>query len=331
MAQIDILLAAYNGEKFIAEQIDSILAQTFQDFRLVIRDDGSNDKTPEIIEDYANKYPDKIQVIHDDAVCKHPTKNFFQLMKYAQADYVMFSDQDDYWLPYKVQITLDYMKKAERDNPNKPVLIFTGLQIVDENLKSMDDLMSLDFPESRYTFMELLPCNCAAGCTQMMNRECYSNLGEFHENIRLHDWWTILYAAAFGVVIRVPMALILYRQHGNNAIGASIDRPQVGEGGILKKIASVLRLITRPVRKVKSIIHKAWYMRGQNEFFKTSYSDKMSNERLSELNEYLELFSDSIITRFRAMRKLRNLYQFEHYIGRISRLLLVLFGNRKEK
>ncbi|MBQ7732646.1 MAG: glycosyltransferase [Synergistaceae bacterium] len=76
MAQVDILLAAYNGEKFIAEQIDSILAQTFQDFKLVIRDDGSSDKTPEIIEDYANKYPDKIQVIHDDAVCKHPTKNF---------------------------------------------------------------------------------------------------------------------------------------------------------------------------------------------------------------------------------------------------------------
>ncbi|MBQ4468640.1 MAG: hypothetical protein II917_00675 [Synergistaceae bacterium] len=72
-------------------------------------------------------------------------------------------------------------------------------------------------------------------------------------------------------------------------------------------------------------------MRSQNEFFKTSYSGKMSNERLSELNEYLELFSDNIITRFRAIRKLRNLYQFEHYIGRISRLLLVLFGNRKEK
>lgn len=282
------------------------------------------------IEGYANKYPDKIQVIHDDAVCKHPTKNFFQLMKYAQADYVMFSDQDDYWLPYKVQITLDYMRKAESDNPNEPVLVFTGLQIVDANLKSMDDLMSLDFPESRYTFMELLPCNCAAGCTQMMNRECYSNLGEFHEDIRLHDWWTILYASAFGVVVRVPMALILYRQHGHNAIGASTGN-QVGEGSIVNKLSSVLRLITKPVSKVKGIIHRARNMREQNEFFKTRYLDRMSHERLSEMNEYLELFSDSIITRFRAMRKFRNLYQFEHHIGRISRLLLVLFGNIREK
>ena len=96
MAEVDILLAAYNGEKFIAEQIESILAQTYQDFRLVIRDDGSSDNTPAIIEDYAAKYPGKIEVVHDDAVCKSPAKNFFELLKHAEADYVMFSDQDDY-------------------------------------------------------------------------------------------------------------------------------------------------------------------------------------------------------------------------------------------
>ena len=98
MPEVDILLAAYNGGKYIAEQIDSILAQTYQDFRLIIRDDASTDNTVMIIDEYAAKYPDKIWVVHDDAVCKSATKNFFQLLTYAEADYVMFSDQDDYWL-----------------------------------------------------------------------------------------------------------------------------------------------------------------------------------------------------------------------------------------
>ena len=90
MAKIDILMAAYNGERFIAEQIDSILGQTFQDFRLLIRDDGSNDNTPAIIEEYAKKYPGKIEIVHDNAVCKSATKNFFELLKHAEADMYCF-------------------------------------------------------------------------------------------------------------------------------------------------------------------------------------------------------------------------------------------------
>ena len=90
MPEIDILMAAYNGEKYISEQIESILSQTFTDWRLLIRDDGSGDNTPAIIEEYAAKYPGKIEVIHDDAVCRNATKNFFELLKHAEADYVMF-------------------------------------------------------------------------------------------------------------------------------------------------------------------------------------------------------------------------------------------------
>ncbi|MBQ3450586.1 MAG: glycosyltransferase [Synergistaceae bacterium] len=78
MAEIDILLAAYNGEKFIAEQLDSLIAQTFKDFRIIIRDDGSNDNTPAIIQDYAEKYPGIIEVVHDDVICRNPAKNFFE-------------------------------------------------------------------------------------------------------------------------------------------------------------------------------------------------------------------------------------------------------------
>ena len=221
MAEVDILLASYNGEKFIAEQIDSLLNQTFKDIRIVIRDDGSSDNTPAIIEEYAEKYPGIIEVVHDDAVCKSPTKNFFELLKHARADYVMFSDQDDYWLPYKVQITLDYMKRTERENPGKPVLVFTGLEVVDEKLTSMDKFMALEIEKAHYDFGKLLLGNCVSGCTEMLNRAVYENVGEYDELMNIHDWWIAQYASACGVICHVPMALILYRQHSNNCIGYS--------------------------------------------------------------------------------------------------------------
>lgn len=230
MAEVDILLAVYNGERFIREQIDSILAQTFQDFRLLIRDDGSSDDTPAIIEDYAQKYPGKVEVVHDDVMCKSPAKNFMELLKHASADYVMFSDQDDYWLPYKVQISLDYMKKAERENPGEPALVFTGLEVVDAELKSFHKFMALGLPQERFGLIQLLLANCASGCTEMLNRRLYEGIGGYDEHINIHDHWAALYAAGCGVICSVPMALILYRQHANNAIGAGIITRNRGGG-----------------------------------------------------------------------------------------------------
>lgn len=333
MPEIDILMAAYNGEKYISEQVESILSQTFTDWRLLIRDDGSNDNTPAIIEEYAAKYPGKIEVIHDDAVCRNATKNFFELLKHAEADYVMFCDQDDVWLPYKIQITYDYMKKAERENPDKPVLIFTGLQIVDAELRSMDQLMSLNFPERRYTFKELILGNCAAGCTEMLNRKCYKGMGGFHEGIKYHDWWASLYASAFGVIVRVPMALILYRQHGDNAVGATKElNNKRGFTYYLNKIWEYCRnplyKITDRITRMKSLI-KETHINCRNY---RSLFDSLPPEKLKELDEISELFGKSIFTRIKAMRKCSRLYCFSHgytMSSSISRILWVILAGRE--
>lgn len=315
MPEVDILLASYNGEKYIAEQIDSILAQTFTDWRLLIRDDGSSDNTPAIIEGYAEKYPGKIEVIHDNETCRNATKNFFELLKHAEADYVMFSDQDDFWLPYKIQITYDYMKKAERENPGRPVLIFTGLQVVDSELKSMDRLRDLDFSEKRYTLKELLPCNCSAGCTQMLNRKCYECMGGFEEGILLHDYWTMLYAAVFGVIMRVPMALILYRQHGNNLIG------------VFNKNA---KLSARIKRYAKNLFGAASLtnplMSTSVKLFRSRFSEAMSPETLNEFDEYLKFFSKKISERLKAVMRFKDTIFFKGHKSSIIRLLFL--GNK---
>ncbi|MBQ7562023.1 MAG: glycosyltransferase family 2 protein [Synergistaceae bacterium] len=300
MPEINILLASYNGEKFISQQIDSILAQNFQDFNIIIRDDGSQDNTPEIIEDYSRKYPDKIIIIHDNEICRHPTKNFFQLIKYASAKYIMFSDQDDYWLPDKVKITLDHMKICERENPGVPICVFTGLERVDADLKTLNQFMAINITKSDYDFKKLISGNCASGCTEMLNRELYSNLGEYDSNINLHDWWAVLYASACGVVSHVNKALIYYRIHTDNSIGGK-------EINIFKRLYLI---INSPIRKFKQSKQFFYQDKARLLFFRERYSGQIKSENLNYLDEYLKIYSYNKLTRINAIIKTHYLSRF---------------------
>ena len=293
MAEVDILLASYNGEKYIAEQLDSLLAQTFKDIRIIIRDDGSTDRTPEIIEEYAGKYPGIIEVVHDDVVCKNAGKNFFQLMKYAKAEYIMLSDQDDYWLPYKVQITLDYMKNTERENPGKPVLVFCGVNVVDENLKETGILCHIPLDKINYSTKGLLWGCCTMGCTQMLNRAAYKDFGDFSEQMDMHDYWTGLYVSICGVMRYIPMPLMLYRQHSNNVFGYK-------QQSFAKHIWLI---VSSPFKKLRLSREKFYFKRDMAELLLKMYEHKMTPEKKQEINDFLGLFSKNRISRFMSLRK----------------------------
>lgn len=315
MPEINILLASYNGENFISQQIDSILAQSFQDFNIIIRDDGSQDNTPEIIESYSRKYPDKIIIIHDNAICRHPTKNFFQLIKYASAKYIMFSDQDDYWLPDKVKITLDHMKICERENPGVPICVFTGLERVDADLKTLNQFMAINITKSDYDFKKLISGNCASGCTEMLNRELYSNLGEYDSNINLHDWWAVLYASACGVVSHVNKALIYYRIHTDNSIG----------GKEINTFKRLCLIISAPIRKFKQSKQFFYQEKARLLFFRERYSGQIKSENLNYLDEYLKIYSPGKLTRIKAIIKTGYLSRFGTIEKIINLVKILLF------
>ena len=131
--KVDILLATYNGERFLQQQINSIFEQTHTNFFIYIRDDGSKDNTVSIIKEYVQKYPDKIAIIEDNFGNLGVTQNFNELMKYSTANYIAFSDQDDIWLPQKIEKSFNFLKEIEEKHNNLPAFVYSDMKIIDEN------------------------------------------------------------------------------------------------------------------------------------------------------------------------------------------------------
>lgn len=219
---VQILMATYNGEKFISKQISSLLNQTYTDIQVLIRDDDSKDGTVRIIEKYVESYPNKVVLIRDEVKCGSATSNFMQLTKYATSDYVMYCDQDDFWLPNKVEITLKAMEKAEKENGSDiPIMVFAKYKAVDGELNDLHRSEKGSQVEKKRTALnQLIVQNCVTGCLTMVNKTLYCLMGEYEKNILMHDWWAALIAGSMGRIVYIPEIVMLYRQHGNNVVGA---------------------------------------------------------------------------------------------------------------
>lgn len=219
-----ILLATYNGEKYIREQIESILNQTDTDWVLYIHDDGSKDQTMDVVKEYADKYPEQIVVV-EGASTGGAKSNFFYLFHQVEAPFYMCCDQDDVWLPEKIEITRKEMENLIRDDEDKPALVFTELCVVDGELnviaENMRDYQGLDCKNVRLN--RALIQNVVTGCTMMVNRVLRDELTKITEygDVLMHDWWATLVAVRFGKVAFIETPTILYRQHGDNGVGAS--------------------------------------------------------------------------------------------------------------
>lgn len=220
---VEILLATYNGAKFLREQLDSLLNQTHQSIHIYIGDDDSTDATPSIIQEYLDKYPAKLTLAASSG--RHGViGNFSRLMKEAKGAYVMFCDQDDVWAKDKIEVTLKQMKAAEREHgAATPVLVHTDLQVVDTSLQVIAPSYwryAHLWPNKASSLNRLLAQNVVTGCTVMINRALLELAYPVPNQVFMHDWWLALVAAAFGKVIAINQATILYRQHHANTLGA---------------------------------------------------------------------------------------------------------------
>lgn len=223
LPQVQVLLATYNGGRFLREQIESILSQTYENIHIVARDDGSSDETPAILEEYARRFPLRFKLLQPDSANRGVVANFVCLMKAVTANHICFADQDDVWLPNKIETSYQAMTHLqERSHPGTPLLVFSDLVVVDDNLEllysSFWSCMGID-PERVHRINRLLGRGVVTGCTMMINRKLLERSTPIPEGVCLHDRWIALVACAMGKADFIREPLVRYRQHSSNAVG----------------------------------------------------------------------------------------------------------------
>jgi glycosyltransferase involved in cell wall biosynthesis len=221
---VDIVLATYNGDRFLDAQIQSILTQDYPDWRLLIRDDGSCDRTIEIIQDYLQKEPNRLQRIdRGSSQNLGVIQNFNYLLTNTTSDYIFLCDQDDVWQSNKLSKSLAVMQQLEQQwGQETPILVFSDLTVVTDQMKvicpSFWQAHNLD--PHRSALQNLLLRNMITGCTVMINQVLKNCALPIPNNAFMHDWWLGLVAASCGKIGYLSQPTVLYRQHENNQVGA---------------------------------------------------------------------------------------------------------------
>lgn len=275
---VKILMATYNGEAFLREQIDSILHQTYPHWQLYISDDLSQDSTPEILQEYAEAYPDKIFLLHQATASGSSENNFFRLLTQVSGEYLALCDQDDVWLPQKLEKTLNRVEGLEEQyGKDTPILVHSDLKVVDRQLQVMNDSFFAfqNISPERKELRNYLVQNNVTGCTMMINRALADYLDFIPETCTMHDWWLALIACCFGQIDYLSEPTMLYRQHGANQVGAKDA-----------KSASFLLHKFQNRDQVKENYRK---MFAQAQAFLTHYGDRLSPEQRDILEGFLKI------------------------------------------
>lgn len=220
-SQVLILMATYNGSLFLKEQLQSIRDQTYSNWKLLIRDDNSTDDTRQIIASFT-AIDSRISLIEDDLGNLGSCQNFSTLLQYDKnAEYMMFSDQDDFWFPSKIEHTFAEMIAQENRGTALPLLVYTDFMYADAKLQPL--FSSKEILTENVTLKKLLAENHIYGCTMMINKPLITYSGEIPLVAENHDYWIALVAASLGKIVHLPEETLLYRQHGRNVSGSYND------------------------------------------------------------------------------------------------------------
>ena len=240
---VAVLLSTYNGEKYLSEQLDSLLQQSWRNFSIVVRDDGSEDGTLAILQHYLSRHANKLHQVpaaaeSTTAGCNNlgASAAFGMLMQYVLANksrlglssaYMMLCDQDDVWIADKIERQMQLMLHKEaatgtRNGANKPLLIHSDLRVVDADRQLIaDSLVRFQGLEmQRKRFCDLIISNLVTGCTALLNEALATRALPIASQAIMHDWWLAMVAAAFGELVFIDEPLVDYRQHGHNTSGA---------------------------------------------------------------------------------------------------------------
>lgn len=266
---VDILMATHNGERFLRNQLLSLQQQTYEDWTLWVRDDGSTDSTLSIIEQFA-RADSRIKVVQENAGRRLGAgRNFLGLTRFASAEYAIFCDQDDIWFEKKLEELVCFADRSfDREIPS--------LVYCDGHIYSNEQGIIIANTISRIRAQDLrgflFPGGGHQGCSMLVNRRLYTLAANYRADFcHMHDAVVSLLAHTFGVVHFISKPLMLYRQHDKNVVGAA----PLGWRATLKRALS----LERPV------IYSKHYQ--EIDSFYRAYAQDMSREARELFEAYL--------------------------------------------
>ncbi|MBD5560810.1 MAG: glycosyltransferase family 2 protein [Clostridia bacterium] len=288
---IDILLATYNGARFLPDLLSSLAQQTYQNFTIRALDDGSTDETTSVLTAFAGKHPGKLKLEPQAGHTGDPSGNFYRLLGLSQGDYAMFCDQDDIWARDKIRLSLREMQRLEEQDPLRPILVHTDLEVVDADLRCLShSFMHYENLDPRFrTLPRLVVQNNVTGCTILMNKALRDMVRVPDEPV-MYDWWLALTASAFGEISYLKDATVLYRQHGSNVVGASNVR---SAGYAASRLAS---------GEGRRSLQQTYRTAG---CFLRCYTDILSASQQDFLGQYADLGSAGFFQRLRLLTRHR--------------------------
>lgn len=246
MAHVLVLLPTYNGAKFLAEQLHSVLTQTGVEVSLLCRDDGSTDASPDILRDFETRFPRHITVLRDDLGNLGASASFSYLMDAAlssgggtpPAPYIALSDQDDIWHSDKLATCVTSIQKLEQSKPGQPALVHSDLRVISEEGVELAPSMARyqGLQPGRSSLAAQVLSNTLTGCTSLMNRALLETGLPVPPQAIMHDWWLSMVASALGSRHYLDLPLIDYRQHTSNAIGAKARDEPVAFRSIIHRL-----------------------------------------------------------------------------------------------
>jgi len=275
---VSIAMASYNGERFIEEQIKSILNQTYKNIELVIVDDGSNDKTINIIQNLQKKHPN-IRLSINEQNCG-VTLTFNRAVAECKGIFIAFSDQDDLWVDHKIETLINEIGDHDA--------IYGNSLLVDEEGTSLDKrFSSMMHLKNYYSGMPFLLSNTVAGHAMLAKADFLKRIQPFPSNLYF-DLWIAFNAAATNGIKYVDEVLVHYRQHSNNAVGTSLSankkkRPST-QTQFEQKKAELETLAQAPIthKQTKQVLQQ------MISLFKRNWSLKRSAFFFGNFNELLE-------------------------------------------
>jgi glycosyltransferase involved in cell wall biosynthesis len=288
MEKVSILLSTFNGANYIQGQLASLYKQIYTNFDIIARDDNSTDNSLDGLKSY------DIEVMPQGENLG-PKDSFSSLLEYSlrsDSNYFMFCDQDDIWQVNKIEKTLKKMKSLESKFGDIPLLVHTDLEVVDEELNTIDNSFCHfeQINPNMNDFNRLLMENTITGCTVMINRKLAQLAMPMPDGAIMHDWWLGLVVSKFGKIGFIDEALIKYRQHTQNSIGAN----GFGVGYVINKIFTAMDLT--PHQK-------------QAKAFLEIYRKSLDDETIEMLEEFSSLESKSFWQKRRILLKYKLLKQ----------------------